>query len=1276
MRAVLPGKPQAKLQAVCVGQWADQRIIVYISGNAIVILAGPTQILQTIYHDDPRELEAVVVDEESGKIAACDQDSVHIYRPHGQEEGALRWSLQASQATDPHHRPITSLSWGSSEELLVGSSALQLYSTIESDQLIWTRKLANPVKYARFSYDAELIASTAFYDRLVKIWRRLSFGSDDVRFDFTYLSHPATVTGLHWRRPHQPDRTVDHVLYTLCADNVLRIWAATDPHGLQMLQLWAQVDLYESIQPRLSPSIKPSSRRYAFIIDSHDFIMATEQAVQNAGAKEKDHNPLDHLLEVAHRTPEVCVVLDRQGRMSAWGFENVGGKVRRKTNIFNVAHVEGLKLSFVQGPRPLENRVQFYNFCGAQSDSGFALLAHHFDGRIEWLETRVDQLFDPSPRASRLQSRALWSGHASPITKINRNASGRMILSRTTTDECLLWRQQDGNAGITLAKHSTFSVREHVSKACILKDGDLVAFIHRKTVSVWDTRKTIATRLASCAFEAEGTPLCLMVLPQSSTHPQLIHVATVTSKMEGIVWEICPPQSAQEEVSMNGDRGKVPLSQFCTFRIGEEEDLLFVLPVDPASSRPVASGVMDRFARDVAISCTKAGVLNMWTAQVDEEGPAIDWISTAQVETGIDDPSLVSATSIRKAAVVDQSRSRLTIWDTQGAQLEHEQRFEPYDAIQDLDWTSTPDKQSILAVGFPHRVLLLAQLRYNYLDAGAAWASIREVSIRELTPYPIGDSTWLGGGNMVIGAGNQLFVFDKEVDPQSEAVKALQPLSHRPISKDVFNVVARLNGPLPVFHPQFLSQCVLYGGIFMVEKVLVKLHKALRFFTDGDELDSFLGLSLEEFYARDQHEAAQKEAPVSSDGDDDEGLTEDVAGSLDESFAKISVPYLTSREQLQLANITECVALVKKHVNTMDENATRFLMFFRHHILKQAQSGIAPVAISWREITWAHHSQSQEVLLDLVTRQFKGRMLWENARESGVFMWMTDVSALRAQFEVIARNEYTKSDMKDPIDCSLYYMALKKKNVLVGLWRMAGWNREQRSTQRLLSNNFAEHRWKTAALKNAYALLGKHRFEYAAAFFLLADCPKDAVTVCINALGDLQLGIAVARVYEGDDGPVLKGVLKDLILPRAAREGNRWMASWAFWMLNRRDLAVGALLSPVHTLLDSAPSPGVQAKSFLSDDPALALLYRQLRDQTRSPLQSGSLVSARAEWEFVMQCARLYDRMGTDLGLPTAVVADVPTPGEATQEKAQRVKAAPTQFTEPEVSSLLDSFGF
>ena len=83
--------------------------------------------------------------------------------------------------------------------------------------------------------------------------------------------------------------------------------------------------------------------------------------------------------------------------------------------------------------------------------------------------------------------------------------------------------------------------------------------------------------------------------------------------------------------------------------------------------------------------------------------------------------------------------------------------------------------------------------------------------------------------------------------------------------------------------------------------------------------------------------------------------------------------------------------------------------------------------------------------------------------------------------------------------------------------------------------------------------------EYAAAWFLLAGNLQDAVSVCANQMEDLQLAIAVARVYNGDDNDVLRSLLIDKVLPQAALEGNRWQATWAFWMLGKHDLAIRAL---------------------------------------------------------------------------------------------------------------------
>ena len=45
------------------------------------------------------------------------------------------------------------------------------------------------------------------------------------------------------------------------------------------------------------------------------------------------------------------------------------------------------------------------------------------------------------------------------------------------------------------------------------------------------------------------------------------------------------------------------------------------------------------------------------------------------------------------------------------------------------------------------------------------------------------------------------------------------------------------------------------------------------------------------------------------------------------------------------------------------------------------------------------------------------------------------------------------------------------------------------------SNDFNEDKWKKAALKNAFVLIGKQRFEHAVAFFLLGGALNDALQV-------------------------------------------------------------------------------------------------------------------------------------------------------------------------------------
>ena len=148
--------------------------------------------------------------------------------------------------------------------------------------------------------------------------------------------------------------------------------------------------------------------------------------------------------------------------------------------------------------------------------------------------------------------------------------------------------------------------------------------------------------------------------------------------------------------------------------------------------------------------------------------------------------------------------------------------------------------------------------------------------------------------------------------------------------------------------------------------------------------------------------AVKKQTPSSYadsvDDDEPDTVTEELATSLNENLARLAIPQLSSHEQFYLADIVECVATAEKQRRSMDENAMRYLLFFRQHMIRQSQLPATQVSISWREMVWAYHSGSQDILVDLVSRQFQGRLLWEHARESGMFIWMTDLTALVSNF--------------------------------------------------------------------------------------------------------------------------------------------------------------------------------------------------------------------------------------------------------------------------------------
>lgn len=303
--------------------------------------------------------------------------------------------------------------------------------------------------------------------------------------------------------------------------------------------------------------------------------------------------------------------------------------------------------------------------------------------------------------------------------------------------------------------------------------------------------------------------------------------------------------------------------------------------------------------------------------------------------------------------------------------------------------------------------------------------------------------------------------------------------------------------------------------------------------------------------------------------------------ALGEHLSMRAIHGLSAVEQMSLVAIIEAFAAVDgdMHSGALDDCGVRFYFAARrHHALARTSLALRQSGLRPSEYAWAFFSDAHERLLELC---FTGRATydWSEFRALGAAYWVRSSETLRACCERIAKHRFSAN--RQPLEAALFYLALKKKNILWGLFRSV----QDERMSGFMSNDFTTERWQSAALKNAFALLSKQRFGEAAAFFLLANRLGDAVQVCVSNLEDPHLAVFIARVYEGEGGPVLQGLLADTILPRAREHHDIYSICLVEWLLRNHRAAADALLS------SAVHSEAVRE----SDAPALLSLYQFLR---------------------------------------------------------------------------------
>ena len=1177
--------------------------------------------------------------------------------------------------------------------------------------IIWDQTLAYPTALAYLSPDSSLIASIGQHDRLVKVWRRLSYEVDGTRFDVSYLPHPSTVTNLHWRKPWHQEQNLDNLLYTFCSDNHVRAWTASDQHALTVLQQVGDINMHASIQPRRLSASSISTRRYCFIIDSRDFSTATEKAVQSSNGKTADH-ALEHLIEIANRSPEICIVLDGLGHMSIWGLENAGYKNKLPPSVFHVSHVDGMNISVPQLSDAAQDYVQFCIFADGTTPSSLSILLHSFAGDIDWYDSRITNLFDTANRRDRVRLMTSLAGAGATVEKLVRNVAGSVVMSIADEGFVSVWQDGEDSLSAPLLRRSTFNVGVDIKDAIILSRGRYAAILSICGLELWDIREAKARRIAVRELQPDQ-------LPERITQSRIASSRALTSRViigyldhSVEAWEVLLP--ANDPTKANGYHEIIRSLGEVKLQAQNRYDSSVSI-CENTSTSPYAAVAGEVDVLGYAAVLAKNGTLEMIRSQEQQDSTKPSLISNVLIETNILKPKVISANGHGKTVIINADSASLSIWDARTASCEYQHDLDGTDTPKRFTWAVSPGGSALLAFCLDYHIVVLGQTRYAYPAAGPAWVDLRHIRIRDYTTHSIGDLCWLRSGDLVVASGIQFFVFEGyAASHHNENDVLLRDARSKVKSNDTFAIMAMLNASIPIFHPVSLSVLTALSGPMAVQKVLYHLNREMKYFSEGDELSSFLDLTIQQILTLDGSDQPQEGSEYTkSDVNGDSESTAIVANfaeALKESLRKYRLWQITKDEQSQLIKQVEVVSKLEEQKQSVDLNGQRYL---------QALFSSDDEAVSWSAIAFASMSTSQEVLVDLVTRHYGGKLTWEAARRSGIFSWLTDIEALRQQLEIVGRTEFTKGEDRNPIDCSLYYLALHKKPVLLGLWRMTIGLREKENTMKLLSNDFNEPRWKASALKNAYALLSKRRFQYAAAFFLLGDSLWDAVNVCAHQLKDLQLAIAIARVYDNDkQSAALTRLAEQAILPMAVWSNQgRWMASWAYsTILNRKDQAIQALVHPVHkvvgrSLLKEDDEEIIGSLSYAANDPLLAILFSQLRAQLVKQKAWRNVLSAQDEWNFVMECVRQYLRMGCDVlalslvrewefiseSLEKQTIEDgaIPSPGilrrmtfydlekEEDEEnkptiavQLEKKKPPPTQFVEPSANSLLDSFGF
>eukprot|EP01135_Chromosphaera_perkinsii_P009258 Nk52_evm10s1705 gene=Nk52_evmTU10s1705 len=585
----------------------------------------------------------------------------------------------------------------------------------------------------------------------------------------------------------------------------------------------------------------------------------------------------------------------------------------------------------------------------------------------------------------------------------------------------------------------------------------------------------------------------------------------------------------------------------------------------------------------------------------------------------------------------------ITVWECESTLCEfvpeYDIMMEENEVVKSIDWVGAWDGNHILAIGSLNNLSIYSQSVSSFDCRAIEWKRLQcfaPPTYKYVLPSPICVLCWAHGGTLVVASPHKKFVFSKWVSYTESGTSMKE--SYKGIV-NIFNLSYSQAPLLPEYHPRQLFECIMCGKLNRVWNILQELSNYVTKSVSKKQLATGEEICLPSLSVADMQVTGEKtsletvssvhgstsnlskpsatpaqdysslfDAPVIDfslgidlnrendvvEEDNDESPTSDhnqwiylSASCLAESLTRFRLEGLSSREQMELIALVEVLSDITQHTGSLDELGLRFMVCEKMfaYLSRSLPPAERPLSVSNKDICWAFHSESQDPIVDLLLNN--RNLNWSTVSAIGMGLWAKNGEILKKVAEIVAKNEFAEN--KDPLDAAVFYLAMNKKAVLMNFFR-AGTGSNARMFD-FFRNDFTTERWQTAALKNAFALLGKRRFVHAAAFFILGDSIGDAVNVCMRNLGDYQLAIFIARLYEGDSGPTFQKLLKQDLMEKAEKENDVWLRSLIYWWLKDFERAYGVLLN----MPDHEDKSNGKKLSVCLGDPTLAWFHNFLK---------------------------------------------------------------------------------